>query len=176
MNKLILLDRDGTIIENKHYLNDPNNIVYLPDVESALVKLSDHGFQFAVVTNQSGIPRGHIQVENMHEIHRRISKHFNAIGVEFKKYYYSPHLPESNHPTRKPNPGMLEAALNDLNAEAEKSWMIGDKMIDVEAGHRAGTRSALIGDQIGEFSEDWQKPEVHEKSWKYLVEKILLLS
>ena len=80
----------------------------------------------------------------MHEIHRRISAHFEPLGVEFKKYYYSPHLPASNHPTRKPNPGMLEEGIKNFDVDISQSWMVGDRMTDVEAGHRAGMKSVFL--------------------------------
>ncbi len=173
MSKLILLDRDGTLIINKHYLNDPNDIEYLDGVEKALGLLASKGFRFAVVTNQSGIPRGKVTEENMHKIHDKMKKHFENHGIKLEKFYFSPHLPESEHPTRKPNPGMLLQAIEDLGGDPKASWMIGDKMIDVEAGHRAGMTSALIGLESGEYLQEWRKPKVQAEHWDELVKKIL---
>lgn len=172
MNRLVLLDCDGTLIINKHYLNDPKDIEYLPGVEKALQFLKGQGFRFAVVTNQSGIPRGKVQEENLYEIHRQIKYHFKNHGVELEKFYFSPHLPDSDHPTRKPNPGMLHQALLDLEGDIEGSWMIGDKMSDVEAGHRAQLKAALLGDEIGQFPKDWPKAEAQGRDWPALIQNM----
>lgn len=160
MKKTVFFDRDGTLIVNQHYLNDPEKIVYLPHCFEALTLLRDHGFQFVMVTNQSGIAKGIIQVENMHEIHRRMTSKFREHGIEFAGIYFSPHASDSDHEMRKPNPGMLLQAGRDLNVDFAKSWMIGDNMSDVEAGHRAGCKSVLL--EGGDLSKDskFAKPEV----------------
>lgn len=147
MNKAVFLDRDGTIIVDKIYLNDPDAIEYLPGVFTALKKLRDEGYIFLIVTNQSGIPRKIVQLENLNEIHRRIKNEFAAHGVDLVEFYYAPYLTDHDHPLRKPNPGMLLEGAAHYNVDLKKSWMIGDRMIDVEAGHRAGTRTILVGDR-----------------------------
>lgn len=142
--KTIFFDRDGTLIIDKVYLNDPDQIVYLPGVFEALQLLRDGGFQFVVVTNQSGVPRGLVTIENIDEIHRRISAEFAKHGVSFAGFYYAPYSVESNHHMRKPNPGMLEEAQRHHGCDFSKSWIIGDRMSDAEAGRRAGCRSILL--------------------------------
>ena len=142
--KTIFLDRDGTLIIDKVYLNDPEQIVYLPDVFEALRKLRDAGYQFVVVTNQSGVARGLVSIRNLDEIHRRMSEEFARNGIFFAGFYYAPYSVESNHEMRKPNPGMLLRSAADHRADLERSWMIGDRMSDVEAGHRAGCRTVLL--------------------------------
>jgi D-glycero-D-manno-heptose 1,7-bisphosphate phosphatase len=144
LRKAIFLDRDGTLIIDKIYLNNPDKIEYLPHVFEALKKLAKAGYIFIVVTNQSGVARGLVQIENIEEIHRRISHAFELQGVSFAGYYYAPFSVESNHWMRKPNPGMLEKAASDHQIDLKQSWMIGDRMSDIVAGHAAGCRSILL--------------------------------
>lgn len=143
--KAVFLDRDGTLIVDKVYLNDPEQIEYLPGVFTALKQLSDAGFIFLIVTNQSGIPRGLVSVENLNEIHRRMRVAFAEHGVKLLEFYYAPYLTEVDHPLRKPNPGMILKGVNDYNVDIKRSWMIGDRMVDVEAGHRAGAKTIMVG-------------------------------
>lgn len=143
-NKVVFFDRDGTLIIDKVYLNDPEQIEYLPGAFEELAKLRDAGFQFVIVTNQSGVARGLVTIENLNEIHRRIGEAFAAHGITFLGYYYAPYSVESNHYMRKPNPGMLVAAGEDHRINFARSWMIGDRATDVEAGHAAGCRTVLL--------------------------------
>jgi D-glycero-D-manno-heptose 1,7-bisphosphate phosphatase len=143
--KAVFLDRDGTLIVDRIYLNDPEKIEYLPGVFSALRLLRDHGYSFLVATNQSGVARGIVQIENLYEIHRKIRADFAREGVDFCEFYYAPYMTDSDHPMRKPNPGMILRGARDYDVDLNQSWMVGDKMLDVEAGHRAGCRSGLVG-------------------------------
>lgn len=150
--KAIFFDRDGTLIIDKIYLNDPDQIVYLPDVFDSLKRLRDAGFTFVMVTNQSGVARGIVSLENLAEIHRRITVEFQKHGIEFAGIYYAPYSVESNHHMRKPNPGMLETAALEHGLDLQASWIVGDRASDAEAGLRAGCRSVLL-----EGVEDLQK-------------------
>ena len=144
MNKTVFFDRDGTLIIDKVYLNDPDLIEYLPGAFEALRKIRDAGFQMIIVTNQSGIARGLVTLKNLDEIHRRIGDEFARHGVFLKGFYYAPYSVESNHFMRKPNPGMLLTAGRDHRADLARSWIVGDRLTDAEAGHRAGCRSILL--------------------------------
>lgn len=160
MGKAIFFDRDGTLIEDKIYLNDPDQIVYLDGVFAGLRRLRDHGFSFVVVTNQSGVPRGLVDIENLNEIHRRIRMDCAREGIDILHFYYAPFLVESNHPMRKPNPGMIESGLRDYNIQAEGSWMVGDRYTDVQAGARAGLKSVfLTGTEPPPSQEQRPQPE-----------------
>lgn len=142
--KTVFFDRDGTLIIDKVYLNDPEQIVYLEGVFEALRELRDAGFQFVVVTNQSGVARGLVTLDNLHEIHRRIAAEFARHDIQFAGFYYAPYSVESNHEMRKPNPGMLLAAHEEHGIDFAHSWMVGDRGSDVVAGHRAGCRTVLL--------------------------------
>jgi histidinol-phosphate phosphatase family protein len=162
VNKAVFLDRDGTLIVDKVYLNDPEQIEYLPGVFEALRSLRDAGYIFVVVTNQSGIPRGKVTVKNLVEIHRRIRSAFAERGVDIIDFSYAPYLTDFDHPLRKPNAGMLHEAAERYRVDLTKSWMIGDRMLDVEAGHRAGCRSILVGDrETPDIEPQFQRPEYY---------------
>ncbi len=142
--KAIFLDRDGTLIVDKVYLNDPEQIEYLDGVFEGLALLRDEGFVFVVVTNQSGVPRGLVTLENLHEIHRRMEAKLNSKDLRVEEYLYAPYLVESDHPLRKPNPGMLLQGAQHHGIDLNRSWMVGDQITDVIAGQRAGTKTIWL--------------------------------
>ncbi len=144
MKKVVFFDRDGTLIVDKIYLNDPKQIQYLPGVFQGLRMLRDQGFEFIVVTNQSGVPRGLVDVKNLHQIHRNIRQDLSRAGIDILSFYYAPFMVNSNHPMRKPGPGMLEAGIKDHDVDRTVSWMVGDRMTDVEAGHRANIKGVFL--------------------------------
>lgn len=141
----IFLDRDGTLIVDRVYLNDPDQIEYLPGVFEALRLLRDCGFVFCVATNQSGVARGLVDVRNLDEIHRRIRAKFSSEGVDILSFHSAPFMTDTDHPMRKPNPGMILEAARWHRLNIRRSWMIGDRFTDVLAGRNAGCRSVLLG-------------------------------
>lgn len=147
--KAVLLDRDGTLIVDKIYLNDPDAIEYLPGVFTALRELRDAGFVFAVLTNQSGVARGLVDVRNLDEIHRRIRAEFARQGIDFLSFHSAPFMTNWDHPLRKPNPGMLLEAVRWHALDPARSWMVGDKITDVQAGHKAGMKSVFLTPEPG---------------------------
>jgi histidinol-phosphate phosphatase family protein len=160
MKKAVFLDRDGTIIVDKHYLNDPEQVEFFPGAVEALQALHKD-FALIVVTNQSGIARGLVQLENLQLIHQKMQTLLQSHGVQIAAFYHSPHAADSNHPMRKPNPGMLIQAAKDHRIDLGASFMIGDKPIDVEAGHRAGTKSILISHEASETTTpDFVAPDL----------------
>lgn len=173
--KTVFLDRDGTIIVDKVYLNDPNQIIYLPGVFEALQKLRDAGFQFVLVTNQSGVARGLVTIENLNEIHRRIRAEFAKYQIEFREIYYAPYAVDSNHPLRKPSPGMLLKARDEAEADLEKSWMIGDRLSDIIAGFRAGCKTVLLTgvEEPDSASSRESQPDIISSSLLEAAQKIL---
>lgn len=159
--KCVIFDRDGTLIVDKIYLNDPQAVEYLPGVFAALKELRDAGYVFAVATNQSGVARGIVQIENLQAIHRRIRNDFAHHGIDILGFYYAPYMTNSGHFMRKPCPGMLQTAAQDFRLNLRKSWMVGDRMTDVEAGHRAGARSVLLsGLEKPEDFPEYLRPEI----------------
>lgn len=157
----VILDRDGTLIVDLIYLNEPDKIEYLPGVFEALRMLRDRGFTFHVATNQSGVPRGAVDVRNLDEIHRRIQAKFCSEGVDILSFHSAPYMTDNDHVFRKPNPGMLLEAASWYDVDVARSWMVGDRMTDVEAGHRAGMRSALLGTLESPKHPVFAPPEIH---------------
>lgn len=153
--KAIFLDRDGTVIVDKHYLNDPQQVEFLPAAIEGLKLFKQQGFALVVVTNQSGVARGLVQEENILKIHQRMQEILLRENIQIDGFYYAPQAADSNHPMRKPNPGMLIQAAKDLRLSLDASFMIGDKDIDVEAGHRAGCKSILVSTIQKETTADF---------------------
>ena len=150
--RAVFLDRDGVLIEDTGYPDDPATIRLLPGVGPALGTLRDAGWRLVVVSNQSGIARGKFTLERLREIHDRLRELLVAQGVFLDALYFCPHHPQGSSTPfavpcdhRKPEPGMLRSAAVALGLDLPACWMIGDKESDVEAGHAAGCRSVLIG-------------------------------
>lgn len=143
-NKAVFLDRDGTLIIDAIYLNDPKKIQYLEGVFEGLKQIQDKGFKLLIVTNQSGVARGIVQIENLDKIHQTMRDDFAKHGVEISYFYYAPYSVESNHWMRKPNPGMLEAGVKDFDLDPTQCWMVGDRSSDIAAGNKMGIRSIFL--------------------------------
>ena len=165
MNKAIFLDRDDTIIQDHIYLNDPKDIIYLNGVFEALKSLQDAGYLLLIATNQSGVAKGLVQPENLEKIHQCIQKKMSEFGITIHAFYYAPFDNDKPHPMRKPEPGMLLQGMKEFNIDASKTWMIGDRMTDVEAGHRAGMRSILLlTKKSASKTYDFDPPEAQFKT------------
>jgi len=142
--RAVFLDRDGTLNVDKHYLSDPEQLELIPGVGPALKRLQDAGFLLVIVTNQSGIGRGYYTEENMHAVNRRLINMLAPSGVRLTKIYYSPEAPEEPSVGRKPSPAFLFAARDALAVDLARSFMVGDKVIDLECGWNAGVRQSLL--------------------------------
>ncbi len=151
MNKAIILDRDGTINVEKDYLHKIEDFEFEKGVIEGLKILSQLGYIFIVVTNQSGIARGYYSEEDLEILNNHIGEILLKEGIKIEKFYYCPHHPEKGVGKykvecncRKPNPGMLEEAIKEFNIDREKSFMIGDNISDIEAGIRAKVTPILV--------------------------------
>lgn len=140
----VFLDRDGTLIAERNYLSDPAGVELLRGTVPALQRLRNAGFLLVVVTNQSGIGRGYYTVEDMHRVNDRLAELLRAEGLELAGIYYSPEAPDAPSTTRKPMPGMVFAARDELGVDLSRSYMVGDKLADVECGRNARVRAALL--------------------------------
>jgi D-glycero-D-manno-heptose 1,7-bisphosphate phosphatase len=141
----VLLDRDGTIVEDPGFLRAPEQVRLLPGATSALRDLRRAGFRIAVVTNQSGIARGMFDEATLGAIHGRLRDLLAAEGAEIDGIYVCPHHPEEGRPPyrtdcacRKPRPGLLLQALRELDLDPERSFSVGDSPRDLEAASAAG--------------------------------------
>jgi D-glycero-D-manno-heptose 1,7-bisphosphate phosphatase len=142
--KAVFLDRDGTINVDRHYLSRPEQFELIPGVGPALRRLLDAGFRLFIVTNQSGIGRGYYTEADMHAVNARMLELLAPFGVSFDKIYFSPEAPEQPSRNRKPSPQSLFAARDEFGVDLARSYMVGDKFIDVETGWNAGCASSLL--------------------------------
>ncbi|HRI04131.1 MAG TPA: HAD family hydrolase [Pyrinomonadaceae bacterium] len=137
----VFLDRDGTLIEEVNFLSRVEDLRLFPFTADAVRLLKDSGYLVIVVTNQSGIGRGIYTEDDMHAIHAQIQVELdNAIDA----FYFCPHLPDGGCECRKPGLGMIESALANFDIDLERSWMVGDKKIDVETGIIGNMLTALV--------------------------------
>jgi D-glycero-D-manno-heptose 1,7-bisphosphate phosphatase len=138
----IFLDRDGTLMEDTGYVASPDDVRIYPGTAEALAALKARGFHTVIVTNQSGIARGYFTEADYHAVHARLMELLGP-GLIDAVYFCADH-PDANSPRRKPEPGMLLEAAHDLALDLARSWMIGDRAGDLEAGRRAGCRTILV--------------------------------
>ena len=164
MEKIVFLDRDGTLNEEVNYLHRPEDMHLLAGVPEALRRLKEAGFKLVVVTNQAGVARGYYTEDDVKELHRYMNELLAGQGVKIDAFYYCPHHPEHGigkykvrcH-CRKPETGMFEMAEQDFVVDKASSWMIGDKLIDMEAGRNYGVRTVLVGTGYGAGVHEEQK-------------------
>ncbi len=143
-NKAVFIDRDGTINVDVHYLDDPNKFEMYPGVGEGVKKLKDSGFKIIVVTNQSGIARGYFTELQLSKIHEKMEKEFQRSDVILDGIYYCPHHPDDNCNCRKPKTGLFEKAIKEHNIDVIESYMLGDKILDIDSGKKIGVRTILI--------------------------------
>ncbi len=161
MQRFILLDRDGTIIEDKHYLCDPAGVVLLPHVVEGLRLLQDAGFSFLVVTNQAGIGRGFYNEAAMHAVNTRLTDLLAQQGIQVSKIYFCPHAPDVDCLCRKPATGMAEAAAKDFNFPLQAAYIIGDKACDIDLAINCGAKGILVRTGYGKKEEERVGPRAH---------------
>jgi D-glycero-D-manno-heptose 1,7-bisphosphate phosphatase len=142
LSPAIFLDRDGTLMEDTGYVARPEDVRIYPGTAKALAALKAHGFRTVIVTNQSGLARGYFAEADYHAVHARLMELLGP-GLIDATYFCADH-PERASERRKPNPGMLLEAARDLGLDLARSWMIGDRAGDLEAGRRAGCRTILV--------------------------------
>ena len=151
LDRAVFLDKDGTLIVDIPYNVDPALIELNPGAAEGLTRLHEAGYRLVVITNQSGVARGRFAVEALDPVEDRLSALLAGLGVPLAGFYFCPHHPEGSVSEyaipcdcRKPKPGMLIRAAEDLGIDLPRSWFVGDILNDVEAGHRAGCRSVLL--------------------------------
>lgn len=147
----IFLDRDNTLIEDPGYINHPDQVRLVDGVAQALKELKAMGYRLVVVSNQSGVARGTLTEDVLVEIHDRLKQLLAEKGAFLDQIYYCPCHPDGVVPKyrkeshwRKPNPGMLLAAAEEMDIDLTRSWLIGNSSRDIEAGTRAGCKTILV--------------------------------
>jgi D-glycero-D-manno-heptose 1,7-bisphosphate phosphatase len=142
--RFIVLDRDGTIIEEREYLSNPTQVRLIPGVGTTLRELREIGFGLVVITNQSAVGRGFFDEARLAQVHQRLKDLLSREGVQLDGLYVCPHKPDDDCDCRKPKLGLLQKASNDLGFRLEDSIVIGDKACDIEMGHAAGALTFLV--------------------------------
>lgn len=140
----LFLDRDGTIIEDRHYLRDPDGVVLLPGAGEALGQLARAGIRLFLVTNQSGIGRGYFPEEDFWACQARLDELLRPWGARFTDVRFCPHGPEEGCACRKPRTGMWEQARGVWNLDPARCVMVGDKPDDLRFGINAGFAAAFL--------------------------------
>lgn len=142
--RFVLIDRDGTINVERHYLSDPDQLELIGGVGAALRRLRQAGFGIAIVTNQSGIARGYFDLARLEQIHQRLHALLAAENVTVDGIYICPHGPNDACDCRKPLPGMVNQAVAEHGFDPAQAVMIGDKEVDVALGHAVGALSIMV--------------------------------
>jgi D-glycero-D-manno-heptose 1,7-bisphosphate phosphatase len=147
----VFLDRDGVVIEDTHYIHSIEKVRLIPGSAEAIAALNRAGWPVAIVTNQAGVARGFFSIETLKKIHEHLAELLRGYGAKVDGVYFCPHhtageLAEYRRDCdcRKPKPGMLLQAAGELGIDLTRSWMIGDRISDLEAGSAVGCRTVLV--------------------------------
>jgi histidinol-phosphate phosphatase family protein len=167
-SRAVFFDKDGTLIENVPYNVDCSQIRVMPGAVEAVKLLRAAGYKIVVITNQSGVAQGYFNMNDVRCVEDHLCHLLSSCGAPLDGFYFCPHHPEGTVAAyaitcncRKPQEGMLRKAAQQLELDLARSWMIGDILDDVEAGHRAGCRSILLnsGGETEWIESPLRKPE-----------------
>lgn len=164
----IFLDRDGTLIVNKHYLSDPREVEIIPGVAEQLGRAAQAGYRLVVISNQSGVARGLMSEQSVQEVNLRMQALFQEAGVTLDRMLYCPHHPTEGSNLRyrrscrcrKPGPGLVEEAALDLNIDLRRSWVIGDSVDDLNLAYGMGLAGKLVRTGHGEQTAAQSPPHL----------------
>jgi D-glycero-D-manno-heptose 1,7-bisphosphate phosphatase len=163
----VFLDRDGTLIEEIGFLRFARDVAFYPWTVDAVRALNQAGLPVVVTTNQSGVARGILSEPMIEDVHRHVTMLLGAGGARIDAYYYCPHHPEATVATyrrrcdcRKPGCGMIERASADLDLDPARSFVVGDKWIDMGAARAAGARGILVRTGYGATEETEPPPDL----------------
>lgn len=169
--KAVLLDKDGTVSQDVGYLNDPNNLRLLPGSAEAIKKLNAAGYRVFIVSNQAGIARCLLNESILHAIDKRLVRDLLNQGAIIDEVYYCPHHPDQGYypyrtdcSCRKPDPGMLKKAIEKYQIDVSRSFLIGDKKSDIEAGQKLGLKTVLVLTGYGEQEKEKFMDQPHPPS------------
>jgi histidinol-phosphate phosphatase family protein len=156
--RAVLLDRDGTIIVDKHYLAAPGGVELIDGAAEGLRRLAALGLGLVVVTNQSGVGRGYLDAADLERIHRELSRLLAEERVRLDGIFWCPHRSEDRCACRKPRSGMVDRAAAELGFDPTKSFVVGDKPADIELGRRLGATTLLVRTGEGSRTEAAGEP------------------
>lgn len=153
----VFIDRDGTINVDVDFLSSPSQLQLIPRSAEAIRELNDLGIAVVVITNQSGIARGLYTEDDLQKVHEAMNSELKKVGATVLDYFFCPHHPEEGLPPyrvecdcRKPKPGMLNQAKNKYGFNLRRSFVVGDKCIDVQTGKAVGAVAIQVATGYGE--------------------------
>ena len=153
--RFVVLDRDGTINVERHYIREPSQIQLLPRAAEGLRRLQKLGLGLVVITNQSAVGRGLLTIEHLDLIHEQLTKLLQNEGVSLDGIYVCLHKPDDECPCRKPKPLLVNLASTELDFDPRSSFVIGDKPCDINLGRAVGGTTLLVRTGYGEqFTRD----------------------
>ncbi|HEX4375837.1 MAG TPA: HAD family hydrolase [Steroidobacteraceae bacterium] len=152
-DRVIILDRDGTLVFDRHYLSDPAGLEFLPGAAEGLRSMYASGYRLVVITNQSGIGRGMFSLEAMQQMNVRLMQMVDEIGAHLERIYVCPHRPEDHCDCRKPRPRLLLDAAAELGFAPARAVVIGDKQSDIEFGAAVGAMTMLVSERATTAAE-----------------------
>jgi D-glycero-D-manno-heptose 1,7-bisphosphate phosphatase len=164
----VFLDRDGTLNEEIDFLRTADELRLIPGAASAVRTLNTLGIITCVISNQSGVARGYLTEEDLVPIHARLNRELQDEGARVDAIYYCPHHPTEGNPPykiacdcRKPKPGMLKKGEKEWGIDLHRSFVVGDRIADVQAGQAVGARTVLVLTGYGKTSlEDCRREEI----------------
>ena len=151
----VFLDRDGTIIVERHYLSDPAGVELESGTPEGLRRLTESGYTLVVVSNQSGVGRGKFGIEAAHAVNDRVAELLGDEGVRIAGWYMCPHHPDEGCDCRKPGTAMAYQAAHDLDLDLSRSFVVGDKQCDIEFAQAMGAQGILVTTGHGRQALDW---------------------
>jgi D-glycero-D-manno-heptose 1,7-bisphosphate phosphatase len=159
----VFLDRDGTLIAERHYLHTPEEVEFIPGTAAALRSLQEAGFLLFIVTNQSGVGRGFFTLADVDRVHSHMEAELAAEDVTFDGFYVAPEAPDQPSRGRKPSPAFLLQAAEEHGLDLARSYIVGDKLIDLQTGWNAGcAASLLVRTGYGALTEKEQASELRD--------------
>ncbi len=170
LKRALFLDRDGTIIADRGYLKDPNQIELLPGAADALRKLAREGWKLIVVSNQSGVGRGLMTAAEMNAVQTKFLRMMRSHGVEITASYFCTHKPDDHCECRKPSTLSVERAAREHAISAQQSWMIGDREDDILCGRNAGCSTIWLRNNL--FPVAAELPDYIAANWAEVYERI----
>lgn len=180
MDRVVFLDRDGTINEEVEYLHRPQDLRLLPGAAEAIGRLRKNGLSIVVVTNQAGVARGYYEEEDVIRLHRYLNERLKEQGTLIDHFFYCPHHPEhgigkylTDCQCRKPKTGLFAMAEAFYQVDKAHSYMVGDKLLDVEAGRRYGVRPVLVGTGYGKELASDMTEEEKKRSFEHYAPDLL---
>ena len=164
MRRAVFIDRDGTISEEVGYVNHPSRYRVFPYSAEAVRLLNERGWLAVLVTNQAGVARGYFAEEMVGVVHNLLARELERNGARLDAVYYCPHHPSVGEAPyrldcdcRKPRPGLVRRAAEDLNVDLARSWMVGDRYGDIEMARNAGLRSCFVLSGYGRGEWEYQR-------------------